>query len=77
MKAAGDATHKLGMRYVLYWTDKEDMATPAGRANRARRIRRLFTEYGADTWRSDDTRGPVCRGRLLVRQGVLRRCSTR
>ena len=32
MKAAGDATHKLRMRYVLYWTDRENMATPSGRA---------------------------------------------
>ena len=48
--------------YVLYWTDKENMATPAGRATRARRIRRLFAEYGADTWRSDDTHGPVVGG---------------
>ena len=59
MRAAGDATHRLGLRYVLYWTDAEPMATPAGRATRTRRIQRLFAEHGADTWRSDSTRGAV------------------
>lgn len=59
MKAAGDETHRLGMRYVLYWTDKEDMTAPGGRETRARRVKRLFSEYGADTWRSDSTRGAV------------------
>lgn len=59
MKAAGEATKALGLRYVLYWTDAEPMAASEGRAIRARRIKRLFAEHGADTWRSDATRGQV------------------
>jgi hypothetical protein len=59
MRAAGESTHRLGMRYVLYWTDAEPMATPEGRATRMRRVKRLFAEHGADTWRSDATRGQV------------------
>ncbi len=61
MKAAGEATHRLGLRYVLYWTDSADTRTPHGREIRAQRIKRLFTEYGADMWRSDSTRGAVIR----------------
>ena len=61
MKAASEATHQLGLRYVLYWTDSVDTRTPHGRALRAQRIKRLITEYGADTWRSDSTRGAVIR----------------
>lgn len=59
MRAAGEATKALGMRYVLYWTDAEPMATAEGRATRARRVKRLFAQHGADTWRSDATRGQV------------------
>jgi hypothetical protein len=57
--AAADATHRLGMRFVVYWTDAEPMATLEGRATRTRRVKRLFAEHGADTWRSDATRGQV------------------
>lgn len=60
LRAASEATRQLGLRLVLYWTDAEPMATPAGRATRARRVKRLFAEHGAHTWRSDATRGPVC-----------------
>lgn len=59
MRAAGEATKALGMRYVLYWTDDQPMGSPEGRAIRARRIKCLFAEHGADTWRSDATRGAV------------------
>ncbi len=59
MRAAADATHQLGLRFVVYWTDAEPMATPEGRATRMRRVKRLFGEHGADTWRSDATRGQV------------------
>ncbi len=59
LRAAADATHQRGLRFVLYWTDAEPMATPEGRATRTRRIQRLFAEHGADTWRSDATRGQV------------------
>lgn len=59
MKSAGEATKALGLRYVLYWTDAEPMAAAEGRVIRARRIKRLFAEHGADTWRSDATRGQV------------------
>jgi alpha-galactosidase len=59
MKKAADYAHEKGMRFGLYWTDNLDMATPAGRRQRADRIRRLFQEYDADMWRSDCTRGAV------------------
>jgi hypothetical protein len=59
MQFAGEATKALGLRYVLYWTDAEPMASSQGRTIRARRIKRLFAEHGADTWRSDATRGQV------------------
>ena len=68
MKAAGDATHQLGMRYVLYWSDNENTADPDACNVREQRIRRLFQEYGADTWRSDATRGAViCPDYLAVK----------
>ena len=59
MKKAADYAHQKGLRFGLYWTDDLDMADPAGRRQRADRIRRLFQEYGADMWRSDCTRGEV------------------
>ncbi len=59
MKKAADYAHRKGMRFGLYWTDNEDMATPQGRKVRAQRIKSLFSKYGADMWRSDMTRGPV------------------
>jgi len=59
MKRAADYAHEKGLRFGLYWTDNLDMAGPAGRQQRADRIRRLFREYGADMWRSDCTRGEV------------------
>ena len=57
IRAAADHTHQLGMRFGLYWTDTENMATPEGRKIRAERIKRLFAEHGADIWRSDCTVG--------------------
>ena len=59
MAKAADYAHTKGLRFGLYWTDDLDMATPEGRARRAGRIRRLFSEYRADMWRSDCTRGAV------------------
>ena len=59
MKQAADYAHQKGLRFGLYWTDNLDMASPAGRRQRADRIRRLFREYGVDMWRSDCTRGEV------------------
>ena len=59
MMKAADYAHEKGMRFGLYWTDNLDMAGPAGRRQRADRIRRLFQEYHADMWRSDSTRGEV------------------
>jgi hypothetical protein len=59
MKKAADYAHEKGMRFGLYWTDNLDMADPAGRRQRADRVRRLFREYHADMWRSDCTRGEV------------------
>ena len=59
MKKAADYAHEKGLRFGLYWTDNLDMASPAGRQQRADRVRRLFREYHADMWRSDCTRGEV------------------
>lgn len=59
MKRAADYAHEKGLRFGLYWTDSLDMASPAGRQQRADRIRRLFREYDVDMWRSDSTRGEV------------------
>jgi len=59
MGKAADYAHEKGMRFGLYWTDPLDMAHPATRRQRADRIRRLFEEYRADSWRSDCTRGAV------------------
>ncbi len=59
MKKAADYAHEKGLRFGLYWTDNLDMASPAGRQQRAARITRLFREYHADMWRSDCTRGEV------------------
>ena len=58
-KRAADYAHVKGLRDGLYWTDNLDMASPAGRRQRAGRIARLFREYRADMWRSDATRGEV------------------
>jgi hypothetical protein len=59
MRRAADYAHEKGLRFGLYWTDNLDMASPAGRRQRAERIGRLFREYHADMWRSDCTRGAV------------------
>jgi len=59
MRKAADYAHAKGLRFGLYWTDDLDMASPAGRRQRADRIRRLFEEHHADMWRSDCTRGAV------------------
>ena len=59
MKKAADYAHDKGLRFGLYWTDSLDMTSPAGRRQRADRVRRLFGEYHADMWRSDCTRGAV------------------
>ncbi len=59
MRRAAEYTHQHGMRFGLYWTDHQDMATAEGRDRRAGRITRLFQEYQADLWRSDSTRGEV------------------
>ena len=59
MKKAADYAHDKGLRFGLYWTDNLDMASPAGRRQRADRVGRLFREYHVDMWRSDCTRGAV------------------
>ncbi|MFH1922805.1 MAG: LamG-like jellyroll fold domain-containing protein [Planctomycetota bacterium] len=59
MKKAADYAHEKGLRFGLYWTDDLDMASPAGRRQRADRVGRLFREYHVDMWRSDCTRGEV------------------
>ncbi len=69
MKKAADYAHQKGMRFGLYWTDDLDMADPAGRRQRADRIRRLFQEYGADMWRSDCTRGEVIGASYMATRG--------
>jgi|GEM_PF-1001377 len=57
MRRAAEYAHSKGLRFGLYWTDNLDMANPQTRAQRAARIQRLFSEYQADAWRSDNTRG--------------------
>jgi len=69
MKKAADYAHEKGMRFGLYWTDNLDMASPAGRRQRADRIRRLFQEYHADMWRSDCTRGAVIGSSFAATRG--------
>ena len=59
MKAAADYAHQHGLKFGLYWTDSADMTTAEGRTTRANRIKKLFQEYGADMWRSDNTSGAV------------------
>ena len=59
MGKAADYAHEKGLRFGLYWTDDLDMASPAGRRQRADRICRLFREHRADMWRSDNTSGAV------------------
>ncbi len=59
MKKAAEYAHEKGMRFGLYWTDNLNMADPAGRRQRADRISRLFRDYRADMWRSDNTRGEL------------------
>jgi len=57
-KAAGYA-HQKAMRFGLYWNKGEDMATAEGRERRMAHVKRLYDEYAADMWRSDNTGGPV------------------
>ena len=59
MAKAAEYAHKAGLRFGLYWNRGEDMATVAGRERRFEQVRRLYSEYGADMWRSDATGGPV------------------
>ena len=69
MKRAADFAHLKGLRFGLYWTDNLDMASPAGRRQRADRIVRLFREYHADMWRSDCTRGEVIGSSFAATRG--------
>jgi alpha-galactosidase len=59
MAKAAEHAHKAGMRFGLYWNKGEDMAGQEGRERRASHIKRLYNEYKADLWRSDNTGGPV------------------
>jgi hypothetical protein len=59
MAKAAEHAHKAGMRFGLYWNKGEEMADPAGRERRMAHIKRLYDEYQADMWRSDNTAGPV------------------
>jgi hypothetical protein len=69
MRKAADYAHRKGLRFGLYWTDSLDMADPAARKRRANRIRRLFEEYDADSWRSDCTRGEVIGASFAATRG--------
>ncbi|MBM4043261.1 MAG: alpha-galactosidase, partial [Planctomycetes bacterium] len=57
-KAAAHA-HKAGLRFGLYWNKGEEMASKEGRDRRMAHVKRLYSEYNADMWRSDGTGGPV------------------
>ncbi len=59
MAKAADYAHQAGLRFGLYWNKGEEMEDPAGRQRRIAHIKRLFGEYNADMWRSDNTAGPV------------------
>ncbi|HPS02167.1 MAG TPA: alpha-galactosidase, partial [Candidatus Sumerlaeota bacterium] len=59
MAKAAAYAHKAGLRFGLYWNKGEDMASPEGRNRRIAHIQRLYGEYKADMWRSDNTAGPV------------------
>jgi len=59
MAKAAEYAHKAGMRFGLYWNKGENMADPIGRDRRMSHIKRLYNEYNADIWRSDNTAGPV------------------
>ena len=59
MAKAAEYAHKAGLRFGLYWNKGEEMATPEGRVRRMAHVKRLYTEYTADMWRSDNTGGPV------------------
>ena len=76
MKKAADYAHQKGMRFGLYWTDNEDMATIEGRKVRAQRIKSLFLKYGADMWRSDMTRGPVLQSNYWAVKGFYEMVDT-
>ncbi len=62
MAKAAEYAHKAGMRFGLYWSKGENMATAEGRARRIGYIKQLFNEYKADIWRSDNTGGEVVGG---------------
>jgi len=76
MKKAADYAHEKGLRFGLYWTDNVDMASAAGRRQRADRIRRLFREYNADMWRSDCTRGAVIGASFAATRGFYEMVDT-
>ena len=76
MKQAADYAHAKGLRFGLYWTDNLDMASPAGRRQRADRIARLFREYHADMWRSDCTRGEVIGASYAATRGFYEMVDT-
>jgi hypothetical protein len=50
---------EAGLRFCLYWNKGENMASPDGRNRRIAHIKRLYSEYNADMWRSDCTAGEV------------------
>ncbi len=76
MGKAADYAHRKGLRFGLYWTDNLDMASPAGRSQRADRIARLFREYHADVWRSDCTRGDVIGASFAATHGFYEMVDT-
>ena len=76
MGKAADYAHEKGLRFGLYWTDPLDMANPATRRQRADRIRRLFHEYRADSWRSDCTRGAVIGNSYAATRGFYEMVDT-
>ncbi len=76
MKKAADYAHQKGLRFGLYWTDDLDMASPAGRRQRADRVTRLFREYDADMWRSDWTRGEVIGASYAATRGFYEMVDT-
>ena len=59
MARAAEYAHQAGIRFGLYWNKGEEMATSEGRERRMAHIKRLYDDYKADMWRSDNTAGRV------------------
>lgn len=62
MAAAAKYAHDRNLRFGLYDNEPEDLTTAAGIQERIADVTYLFTEFGADFYRSDSTAGPVLKG---------------